>query len=770
MIRTLEAVKHFGIFEDFDGRQIKPFGRYNLIYGWNGSGKSTLSLIFESLEKRALVAETRFPQSTFRIAHEDGSVIDHQSVSACSRNIRTFNANFVRENIDWDSHAKSILIVAKENIEERRKLDALSVEQSTDSQKLTELRTALKNKEDAQSKFLTDSAKSIKLSLKVIDTSDNRFLNYDKSKFKPFLVSKEAAIKDPASILEEETLLSLTAAARPDKKAAIALGVQKLPDNKFSEIRERIVKLVDQSILSTTIERLANDPTLQAWVDSGLQLHRNKPERICEFCGGQLSDQRVKDLEAHFSKDYTEFKKKVLIAIEWIGKQKVSLTDIPSTESFYGELQKGVKDARRELESACAAINKHIDAWKVLIEQKQANVFRIDFQVQAISNEHVEDYNSAVQKLSDFVSKHNAKSAECEKSISKIKSTIELHYAAEAASRFGYFENQTRINTQEEAIRQLSTKIEQRDAQIKSLQASLINEELGAKKFNDALHRFLGRSDICLKFNPAKLGYEICREDGIEHTKYLSEGEKTAIAFVYFVLKLKENDNQLQKTIVVIDDPVSSFDSNHLFHAYAFLRERCGDAKQLFVLTHNFTFFRRVCDWFVGNNNNRKRREPPLEPNAFVYVAEATYSGRRTSRLIDAADDLIKYHSEYHYLFCRLLKVKEVKTPSLDQCYTVANLGRRILESFLSFKFPKSRTDFAQLLLKAQSSCAIIPREAFEKLRRFIDRYSHSNVFDVDSESLDNLISECPSVIETIMQVLKEVDPAHYEEMIEVSL
>uniref|UniRef100_UPI00397D76FB AAA family ATPase n=1 Tax=Salmonella sp. ZJHZ20_0162 TaxID=3159595 RepID=UPI00397D76FB len=86
------------------------------------------------------------------------------------------------------------------------------------------------------------------------------------------------------------------------------------------------------------------------------------------------------------------------------------------------------------------------------------------------------------------------------------------------------------------------------------------NEGLGADQFNESLHKFLGRSELTLRFSPFKKGYEILRNDSIPVEVNLSEGEKTAIAFIYFITKLKENDNKMENTIVVVDDPVSSFD------------------------------------------------------------------------------------------------------------------------------------------------------------------------------------------------------------------
>jgi len=50
----------------------------------------------------------------------------------------------------------------------------------------------------------------------------------------------------------------------------------------------------------------------------------------------------------------------------------------------------------------------------------------------------------------------------------------------------------------------------------------------------------------------------------------LSEGEKTADAFVYFTIKMNENGNRIEDSIVLAGDPTLSSDSNHLFHFLLF--------------------------------------------------------------------------------------------------------------------------------------------------------------------------------------------------------
>ena len=88
----------------------------------------------------------------------------------------------------------------------------------------------------------------------------------------------------------------------------------------------------------------------------------------------------------------------------------------------------------------------------------------------------------------------------------------------------------------------------------------------------------------------------------------LSEGEKNFIAFLYFNEICKgtlEKDNKDKKKIVVIDDPVSSLDSQALFIVTTIIRDlakkkgrSANDKKefynphieQIFVLTHNIYF------------------------------------------------------------------------------------------------------------------------------------------------------------------------------------
>src|SRR5690606_12810404 len=150
-----------------------------------------------------------------------------------------------------------------------------------------------------------------------------------------------------------------------------------------------------------------------------------------------------------------------------------------------------------------------------------------------------------------------------------------------------YGETEKDIKNQKEELDKVLKALNELEIEIKKLEAILINESVGADAFNKSLAQFIERKGISIEIDKSLKGYKLIRAGKSETAKNLSEGEKTAIAFVYFISKLKENGNSIDKSLIIVDDPITSFDSNHLFHSYSFLKQECEKAQQLFILTHN---------------------------------------------------------------------------------------------------------------------------------------------------------------------------------------
>lgn len=122
MVKSIDLLRDYGIFRNYIKTDAKDFGRLNLIYGWNGSGKSTLSSLFEQIENRQ---NTRYPNSTFSIKTFEQGTITKDNISANNLNLKVFNQSFINKNIDWNNSVKSILLIAQEKIEEKKKLEEL---------------------------------------------------------------------------------------------------------------------------------------------------------------------------------------------------------------------------------------------------------------------------------------------------------------------------------------------------------------------------------------------------------------------------------------------------------------------------------------------------------------------------------------------------------------------------------------------------------------------------------------------------------------------
>lgn len=280
-----------------------------------------------------------------------------------------------------------------------------------------------------------------------------------------------------------------------------------------------------------------------------------------------------------------------------------------------------------------------------------------------------------------------------------------------------------------------------------------------AVELNQEIAAYLGREE--LRFEVEQNGYRITRSG--HPAMHLSDGERTAIAFLYFLKSLQGTDFDLKTGVVVIDDPVSSLDANSLFSAFGYMKQRTADAGQLFVLTHNFTFFRQVRNWYYNLPGQRRTKDPSLRPANFYMLVTDFKDGLRGATLQVLDPFLHQYESEYHYLFKRVHE--EAYKPAaqgLETYYAIPNIARRLLESFLAFRVPDRPGELFQKL-------EAIPYDVAKKTRilRFLHTYSH---FDQVAEPGHDpsLLSETPAILQEVLALIQKTDPEHFKCMTEL--
>ena len=379
MIVCINRLKQFGIFSDFNGTKIQKFGRYNLVYGWNGTGKSTLSNLFSCFELRSMVP--RFSAGQFSVVLEDGSTITETTLPSSELNIHVFNQRFVHDNIDWDKSVKSILLIAKEKIDDLQKLEKLKGELQSKKKAHDDKQSDIKKQREALEKFLTNAAKKMKLGLQAIDTSDSYYLNYDRRKLANFIQSNGEAVIKTESVLPDEKVIDLTNAAKPDQLPSIIFVSTAIDPEYFKKSAGRIRDLIGTTAVNQAIQRLTDNPDIREWVQIGLEIHKHHDSQSCEFCGSPFTQFRAETLAAHFSKEFTEFQNRLQNAATWIQSQGAPANQLPTPNEFYKELSAEAEELQKEYTAAAEKIDQQMEVWREALKAKVTDPGKTDIQI-----------------------------------------------------------------------------------------------------------------------------------------------------------------------------------------------------------------------------------------------------------------------------------------------------------------------------------------------------------------------------------------------------
>ena len=294
-------------------------------------------------------------------------------------------------------------------------------------------------------------------------------------------------------------------------------------------------------------------------------------------------------------------------------------------------------------------------------------------------------------------------------------------------------------------------------AKISSLEVEITEHRRPAEELNDDFHKYVGHEELQLEVKDH--GYTVTR-NGVPASQ-LSEGETTAFALLYFLKALRDHRFDFSNGVVVLDDPISSLDANSLFLAYGFIQERTKDVGQLFILTHNFTFFRQVRNWFHQIKGQRSK-DINKRPARFYMLNCLSDDKGRYSNIQNLDPLLERYESDYHYLSARVLCSSSSSTPALETNYGLPNMARRLLEAFLAFRQPDV---FGGLWQKMQN----VDFEEAKKsqILRFVHTYSHNDAI-VEPDHDPSMLGEAPAVLSDLLDLIKSQDSDHYKRMVQL--
>lgn len=224
----------------------------------------------------------------------------------------------------------------------------------------------------------------------------------------------------------------------------------------------------------------------------------------------------------------------------------------------------------------------------------------------------------------------------------------------------------------------------------------------------------------------------------------LSEGEKTALAFAYFLSKYRHEvlDNPQEKKedfVIVIDDPISSLDENRLFSTALIIKDmllpqvtekeqndkkqwinkKWDGCKQIIILSHNLIFLKFMSN-LIEADQCRDRADLYIEKGVLSHLPGSlvnyqTSYFQKLEKIRDYIDDGIEYENVKDYL---------------------PNYIRVVLEAFISFKFARLKGNGKHSLAMLDSLIGTASSDA-----TLFDKYTPVETIK-DTQSLKTVLLE----------------------------
>lgn len=719
MIEKISRIQGFAVFKDFEWDRIVcdkegnilPFKKLNIIYGRNYSGKTTLSRIIRALET-GLIDKT-FANPTFLVQFNDGIQSEHHSPCSHGRTIRVFNEDFVRDNLRFitnpDEDIKAFAILGKDNNKLKAEIDEVESELGSDAvggetglhgkkkhawEQMQASENAAKKAEKSLSELLTNKATKGDSSIKYqSELYGDQNYNITKISKDIDVVCKSDFV--PISKKEQDSLRTkLKEESRPE------VLTQKCPYSDLEPLVADVSSLVTRVISSSSkIDELLRDAIMNRWVSEGRKLHL-EDHSTCKFCENRIAPARWLAIEAHFDEEsdrleaaIDELQLKVADA-----KRAVDARERFDKGAFYFQFQSRVEDVEKR---AGKSIRQYLSALNELdsaLEARRQDL--LNAQPIPTCVDTTQELFRCYEEYNQLVLESNRQSSTLKTDQTKARSALRLsavHEFVEAIDLKGHKENIKQLSEHAEEAKQkfleIKNKIELKKRLIDEKRRQLKDEEKGAVRVNALLNGFFGNRFLSLEAiekntddGTKQIRFEVVRNG--ERAYHLSEGERSLLAFCYFMAKLEEVETAGSKPIIWIDDPISSLDGNHVFFVYSLVNEhlhKTVECEQLFVSTHSLDFLKYLRR-LPGATQDKNTKEKRLTCRYLMVERRDD-----ASVLVPMPKYMQDYVTEFNYLFEQIYRcatVTEINDSNYRDFYSFGNNARKFLELYLYYLFP----------------------------------------------------------------------------------
>lgn len=700
MIEDIASIKiKGGIFEAETDLPIfvrenprNPEQRFSLIYGKNGSGKSTISRGF-----RKLTGAEESQIESAEVLDASGSII---TVSEDEKDsIYVFNEEFIEDNIRIDDDGLNTIVVmgaVKDADDKIKKIQPTYEKCLAEAQAQQEvLNKYLDTENDFCPEYYINEMQKVLKGDNSWASRDAKIRNNKTNSkvrcntYSQFIRLHPTKSRDELILVYDAMMKKLEATKNGSKRIETTVPTLKFFADTESDIVSLLKEKIEKPVLSerekSLFHILQDNNGNQRLTD--IKTYFIGPHKTsCPFCfqdvDEKYADDLVQSIEKILSKKVEEHQGKLL-------KARLSIFEV-NLMAFNELSQKKVKECEKKIE----VLNSSIEQVNELINQKIENVYEPILNEGFCLKNKYDECVTSLEELEKARKAFNEKSTDTKpliKELTNVNNEIAYYDLKELYEKY-----QKRLEEQE-IEKDKSEKLNQRanalKKQIDELEQEKKNAHIAMKAINDDLaYIFFSKTRLRIDYDHDK--YVLYSHERLVEPGNVSVGERNAIGLCYFFNRIMENKDEEEvfnsKYLLVIDDPVSSFDMENRIGILSYLKYKLGqylkgnDKTKFLLLTHDMQTFYDM-------------RHFMLELLSLKYGCSEGGAGKYARNLElenkNIATIDVRKRSEYTVLLGTVFDYAK----EIDSQYSVSigNVMRKVMEAFGTFVYKKGMSQLS---------------------------------------------------------------------------
>ena len=691
MIEDIASIKiKGGIFETETDLPIfekektqKP--NFSLIYGKNGSGKSTISRGF-----RKLTGDEELQIESMELLDADGSTIE-----VCEEeknNTYVFNEEFIEDNIKIEDDGLSAIVVmgAVKDVDDNIKQIQPTYEKSlSEAQAQKEVFNKYSDSDNnlCPEYYINKMQEALK--------GDNSWASRDakirnnktnskvrRNTYTQFVELHPTKSRDELVLVYDATMKKLEAAKSGSKRIETVVPTLET----FEDIENDIVNLLKEKIEKPVLSEREKSLFHILQDDNGNQKltniknHFTGPQKItCPFCfqdvDEKYADDLVQSIEKILSKKVEEHQGKLL-------KARLSIFEVNLVA--FNELS---PEKVKECETKIGVLNSSIEQVNELINQKIENVYKPILNEGFCLKNKYDECVASLEELEEARKSFNEKTTATKpliKELTNVNNEIAYYDLKELYEK--YQKQIAEKKTEEEKSNKLNQTANDLRKKIEVLEQEKKNARIAMKAINDDLaYIFFSKTRLRIDYDHDK--YVLYSHERLVEPGNVSVGERNAIGLCYFFNRIMENKDEEKvfnsKYLLVIDDPVSSFDMENRIGILSYLKYKLGqylkgnDKSKFLLFTHDMQTFYDMRHFVLELLSSKYKN------GASKYVRDWELKNKS----VDKID--IQKRNEYTALLGTVFDYADAEEIDTQYSVSIGNVMRKVMEAFGTFVYKK---------------------------------------------------------------------------------